>query len=213
MSAPDIKVLLTGPMGSGTSTAADHLEAKGFTRWSRTELMVRLAYAIGPQQNGNPDELLGRIFDDEHERDEVRLQLLRYAARYEPEAGKPRRLIQDVTAICQAHDPLCFEVELDERMRAAGVGPHTLIDDVRSRDALEFYAAHGFTTVRLHAPRDICERRLLAKEGALPPAEVLNHASETELDDVIHDVVIDNSVDGLRHLYAQLDELIARGRA
>ena len=151
MNAPRVRLLLTGRMGSGVSAAAHYLESLGASRWDRPELMCRLAHAIGPMQLGNPDELLERVFHEETDRDEVRLELLRYAARYEPEPGRPHRLYQDVTDICQRHDALCFEVELDERMQASGTGPFAVIDAVCSRDALEFFAGpeRGYVTVRI----------------------------------------------------------------
>lgn len=202
------RLLITGKMGSGKSFAANYLEEEhGASRWSRTELMKRLAHAVA-DHIGSPDELLERIFPDPLQRAEVREDLLAYVCRYEPEPGKPRRLYQDITQICQNHDPLCFERELDSRIRAYGEGGFSLIDDVRSRAAFDYFTERGYHSLRIEASEETRLARMLSRDGSLPPKETLEHPSETELDDVEHEFTIRNETSDVADLYAALDRVL-----
>lgn len=199
-------------MGSGKSFAANYLEKEHHaSRWSRTELMKRLAHAVA-DHIGSPDELLERIFPDPAQRAEVREELLSYVAHYEPEPGKPRRLYQDITQICQDHDPLCFERELDARIRACGEGEFSLIDDVRSKAAFDYFTERGYRSLRIEAPEEVRLARMLRRDGSLPPKETLEHPSETELDGVPHEFVIHNESSDVEDLYRALDEVLAEIR-
>lgn len=209
MSADTTRLLITGKMGSGKGFAAAYLaENFGAQRWSRTEMMKALAHAI-VDGIGDPDEVLSEIFADPDQRDEVRLTLLDYAADYVPEPGKPRRMYQEVTEICQDEDPLCFEVELDRRIRDATAGStqerrFSLIDDVRSAAAFAYFTSQGYASLRIDAPEEVRRRRMLERDGYLPAEETFNHPSETELDDVPHDFVVVNDGTDLDAFYADL---------
>lgn len=206
-----IRLLITGRMGSGKSVAADYLaDRHGAVRWSRTELMKRLAHAVADHID-SPDGILERIFPNPDQRAQVRDELLSYVTDYEPEPDKPRRLYQEVTAICQDHDPLCFERELDARIRDVSCD-FSLIDDVRSPAAVDYFAARGYSTLRLEASEEVRKARMRARDGYLPSDAVLNHPSETELDAVEHELVIRNDDNGLDAFHRQLDELVAKLR-
>ena len=90
-------MLLTGSMGSGKSFISAYLTREhGAVRWSRTELMKRLAHAM-VDHLGDADAILAQLFDAEDDCAQVRQELLAYANAYVPEPGKPRRLYQDIT--------------------------------------------------------------------------------------------------------------------
>lgn len=207
----DVRMLLTGKMGAGKSYAALYLEsAHGAVRWSRTELMKRLAHAVA-NGAGSPDDVLNRLFSDEDERNHVRDSLFHYIVGYQEEPGKPRKLYQEITDICQEYNPLCFEVELANRIDAAAGGEaskFSLVDDVRILPAFEYFNERGFVTVRITAPDDVCRSRMLRRDGYLPDEAAFSHISETELDGVTHEYVIDNSSANVRDLYAKLDQLV-----
>lgn len=203
-----MKLLITGKMGSGKSLAANYLVAEyGAQRWSRTELMKRLAHAI-VDHTLPPDPILERIFPDPSEREEVRSELLRYGATYMPEFGKPRRLYQDITEICQLHDPLCFERELLNRISGAPEENFCLIDDVRKLSAFQFFTEHGFRSLRIEAEEGVRRERILRRDGYLPSEETFLHASETELDEVAHEFSLGNNSEDLRGFYQGLDDLM-----
>jgi len=208
-----LRVLLTGSMGSGKSFISSYLTRKhGAMRWSRTELMKRLAHAIA-DHIGDADDILAKLFAAEDERAQVLAELLAYMDTYAPEPGKPRRLYQDITQICQDHDPLCFERELAQRIESVGVAGFSLIDDVRSRDAFDFFAAHRYITVRVEADEKVRRQRMLDRDGYLPSEATFAHPSETELAGAAHDYCINNDGDDADELYARVDELVARMRA
>jgi dephospho-CoA kinase len=208
-----LKLLITGRMGSGKSLAADYLvERHGAQRWSRTELMKRLAHAIADHV-GDPEDVLRRIFPDPAQREEVRQALFSYD--YVEEPGKPRRLYQDITEIRQDFDPVCFEAELEQRIRAVGEGPasFSLIDDVRKRSAFEYFTERGYRSLRIDAPEEIRRQRMLVRDGYLPDEETFQHSSEVELDEVDHEALIVNDSADLAAFYAELDALIERWMA
>jgi dephospho-CoA kinase len=196
--------MITGKMGSGKGFAAARFNHKyGANRWTRTELMKRLAHGF-VDHSDMPDEILNRIFADPEHRNEVRNELLDYAAAYQPEPGKPRRLYQEVTAICQQFDPLCFEEELAQRIEASQA-QFNLIDDVRSRAAFDYFADLGYRSLRIDCPEEVRKERIMARDGYLPAEEAFLHPSETELDQVTHDFSVVNSGADLNNFYSELD--------
>lgn len=202
----DIKLLITGKMGSGKSYAADYLVSEhGAMRWSRTELMKRLSHAV-VDHIGDPDEILERTFPNEEERGAVRDELFAY--RYTPEDGKPRRLYQDITEICQEHNPLCFEQELETRIRAIGDCEFSLIDDVRKLSAFEYFSERGYATLRIDASEKIRRERMMSRDGYLPSEETFAHVSETDLDGIEHDFSIRNDSQDLISFYSELDRIV-----
>ena len=203
-----MKLLITGKMGSGKSLAANYLVSEyGAQRWSRTELMKRLAHAV-VDHTLPPDPILEKIFPSASEREEVRSDLLRYAATYMPEFGKPRRLYQDITEICQNYDPLCFERELLHRIEDAPSENFCLIDDVRKMSAFEFFTSHDFRSLRIEADEEIRKDRILRRDGYLPSEETFVHSSEIELDAVPHEFTLSNNNEDLRAFYSELDDLM-----
>jgi predicted kinase len=210
---PPLKMLLTGEMGSGKSFISAYLTREhGAVRWTRTELMKRLAHAI-VDHIGDANEILRKLLPDVDERAEVRNDLLTYARSYRPEPGKPRRLYQDITQICQDVDPLCFERELAQRIDSVGVCDFSLVDDVRSPEAFEFFSQRGYISVRVYAEEEVRKRRIRARDGFLPPDATFEHISETALRDVAHDYTLDNSDDDPAELFLRVDALILMLRA
>lgn len=203
-----MKLLITGKMGSGKSLAANYLVSEySAQRWSRTELMKRLAHAV-VDHTLPPDPILEKIFPEPNERDAVRSDLLRYSATYMPEFGKPRRLYQDVTEICQEYDPLCFEQELQERIDQSPAESFCLVDDVRKVSAFEYFVDHGFRSLRIEADEAVRRERILRRDGYLPSEETFTHSSETELDGTEHEFVLWNNEEDLRDFYQKIDQLM-----
>ena len=203
-----IKLMLSGRTASGMSSASAYLADRyGATCWSRSELMKRLAHAL-VDGVGETDDLLARIIPEET-RAELREELLSFAAHYEPEDGFPVQLYQDVVEICHAHDPLCFERELEQRIKRAGRHDFTVIDDVKGGEdgAFAYFSERGYISVRVEAPEEARQRRLLARDGHLPRSDRLGHRVETGLDRAPHDFVIDNDTSPER-FKARLDLLV-----
>jgi dephospho-CoA kinase len=209
--SPDInitKLLITGKMASGKSYASEYLVSNHqATRWSRTELMKPLAHALADEA-GDLDDLISRIFHDEDDKAEVRRELMSYIASYDPEPGKPRRLYQDVVEICQRKDPYCFEVELEGRINSSPGSHFVIIDDVRVREAFDYFSERGFISLRINSSEEVRKKRMLARDGILPAEETLNHISETALDGLPHDFIIVNNDDNLDSFYKKLDKLV-----
>jgi dephospho-CoA kinase len=202
-----MKLLITGMMGSGKGFTAQYLaDNHSAVRWSRTELMKRLAHAV-VDRVGDPDQLLKRIFDDPYLREEVGEKLFEYGESYLPEPGKPRRLYQDITEICQDYDPLCFEIELEKRIQQVGNVDFSLIDDVRSLAAFEYFTEAGYSSLRVEAKEEIRKQRMLERDGYLPPEDTFTHSSEIELNNIPHDFVLDNNKQDLSEFYNNLERI------
>jgi len=204
-----IKLLITGKMGSGKGFAAARIANRyGATRWTRTELMKRLAHGM-VDHSEDPGQILELIFPDPETRSEVLDQLLVYVNHYDAEVGKPRRLYQDITQICQDHDPLCFEVELAKRIESTAKSNFSLIDDVRSRAAFEYFSGLGYRSLRINASEAVRRERMLRRDGYLPSRTSFEHSSEVELDQIEHEFVIDNNSERLDQFYAAIDDVCA----
>lgn len=205
-----VKLFITGKMGSGKDSAALWFETKyGAERWTRTDLMKRLAHSLIDHVD-SPDQYLERLFSDPEELDLVRDELLEYTKTYQPESGKARRLYQDVTEICQKYDPYCFERELDERISLVGENGFSLVDDVRKLSAFEYFKEKGYLSLRIEADEKIRRQRMLERDGFLPGPETFRHPSETELDEIEHDFVVLNESDDPTGLIAQLQEVVTK---
>ena len=201
------KLFITGKMGSGKGAAALWLETNCHAqRWTRTDLMKRLAHSL-TDYVGNPDEYIARLFDNKEERDHVREELISYTLDYKEESGKPRRLYQDVTEICQKYDPYCFEKELDERINLVKGVQFSLIDDVRKLSAFEFFTDQGYKSLRIQADERIRKQRMLDRDGYLPSPETFNHSSEIELDSVDNDYTIVNNSNDPKKLIEDLKKV------
>lgn len=200
-----IELFVSGKMGAGSSWLSNYIESNhGAIRWSRTELMKRLAHAL-INNDTELDHILELLFPDFSLRQEVLDDLLAYI--YKPELGKPRKLYQEVTAICQEFDSFCFERELHERMKLS-IKDFVFIDDVRSRDAFDFFTEKGFVSLRIETPESVRRTRIIKRDGYLPSEAVLNHASETELDFVKHDFVIYNTTTDPTRYTEEIDRVI-----
>lgn len=214
-----IRLQMIGRMGTGKSTAADYLvDHHGAVRFTRSEMMKALAHAL-VDHAGSVEELLAQLLPgDAPARAELLDQLLRYAATYEPEPGKPRALYQDVTEIVKGFDPLVFERELLQRMERVEQGWRSshpgqplflLVDDVRSRDAFDFFHELGFRSLRIDASEAVRRQRMLRRDGYLPSRDTFAHASETDLDATECDFTIVNDTSALRALQQGLDRVVA----
>ncbi len=214
-------LMISGKMATGKSLAADYLvEKHQAIRWTRAHLMKKVAHAL-IDQVGDLERLLVKLFPNDTEtRQEVRYKLLKYAADYIPEDGKKRRLYQDVTEIIQSFDPLVFERELLAQIEGAKknqqkTNPNRrvliLIDDVRSRNAFDFFAKHHYHAIRMEADLDVRKKRMQRRDGKLPHPQTLEHPSETELDGVETEfVIINNDLDSTDHLFGQLDQIVEK---
>jgi hypothetical protein len=202
-----VKICISGRMGAGVSYAATYFEtAHGAVRWSRTELMKRLAHAV-VDQVGDLEDILVRLFADPAERSAVRDDLLAYQPPLE--SGKPRQLYQEITEICQSYEPLCFDIELEHRIEDAQ-RRFLLIDDIRSRDAFEFFTNLGYTSVRIEAPEALRQARITRRDGYLPSSAVLTHSSETELDYLQHDFTVFNLGSNAQAFAHELDIIVTQ---
>lgn len=204
-------------MGAGKTWAASYLEREhGAVCWSRTEMMKRLAHSLADHID-SPDQVLERLFSDESAREEVREELLDYISGYQPEPSvKPRRLYQDVAEICQAHDPICFETELEKRIRSSLSDEvkrdgFWVIDDVRKEAGFEFFASRGYRPLRIEASERVRKQRIFDRDRYLPSPDVFTHPSETELDRALCEFTISNDSD-LTEFAAELDKLVSEIR-
>jgi hypothetical protein len=194
-------------MGSGKDESAAYLTKYwGARRWPRSDLMKQLSHAaVG---NGDLEESLQAIFPESEERALARREILEYVASYDAEQGKARALYQDIIEICLGYDPLCFDIELAERINSTDKNAFHVIEGIRSLAGFEFFVAQGYKSLRIEAPLVVREQRMKARDGFLPAKETYQHPSEIELDNVVHDFTIDNSGDDPKLMYPELDQIV-----
>ena len=211
-----LRLLICGKMGSGKSTAADYLvDHHGAVRWSRSTAMKRLAHAL-VDQSEPVDPLLRELLRDPNMCASATAALIRYAASYEPEPGKPRRLYQDVAQIVMERDPLAFERDITRRIDQIDEPTSDqmiLVDDVRSIASFEWFRAHDFTSLRITASREQREARMRDRDGYLPDEETFAHRSELELDQERVDHEIENDSDDPSDLFRSVDVVVEELRA
>lgn len=207
---PAAGLLIMGKSHTGKTTASNFLTQEyGATAWTTAERIKQIAHAL-LGQTGNLGELLATVLADEGDLAEATYQLLRYAENYEPEPGKPRRLYQDVGQIIRDLSPrtrFCWEEELYSRIMASNA--RFIVVDGRAKETHHFFCGQlGFASLRLEAPLEVRKQRMLARDGHAADPATFHHQSETDVDELAFDYVINNASDDHEALYAQLRSLM-----
>jgi hypothetical protein len=200
-------------MGAGKTTAQDHLvRVYGAQPWTTSGRIKQISHAL-IDQTGSLDDLLSVVILDHELRAQAAWDLMSYAGSYEPEPGKPRKLYQDVGEILRDLSPvtrLCWEEDL-QRCIISSPASFPVVD-IRSKESYAFFAGeHHYRTLRIDAPLEVRKARMLARDKhAVLDEAVFNHQSETDVDDLQFDFVIDNSSDDPTTLYEALDQVVAQ---
>jgi hypothetical protein len=208
-----IKLMIIGKMGTGKGLAADYVtERHGAYRFTRSELMKKVCFAL-VNGLGSLDGFLERLYPGDVEtQDKLRDDLLRYAAHYVEEPGKPRKLFQEVTDLVLGYNPLAYDQELAQRISTlkpdGAETPIYLIDDVRSLEGYQYYHDLGYCSLRMDADLSVRRLRMLRRDGYLPSLETFNHPSETALDGIRADYTIQNNGDEPTGVYLEIDSMI-----
>lgn len=72
-------------------------------------------------------------------------------------------------------------------------GTSVYVSDVRFLNELRSMEILGAPTIRMNVTPEVQRKRLIGRDGSAPTKEALDHPSETELDNVEFDYVIDNN--------------------
>jgi dephospho-CoA kinase len=119
--------------------------------------------------------------------------------------SESKGITNKITDAFRAIDPLVWIkaalVTSDERA--------IVLDSMRYTTDYDHLKAHGFFLVRVVASTEVRTARLLARGQEFNPVVDEIHNSETELDEHIFHLTIDNG-GSLRELQAQVDELMLR---
>lgn len=210
------RLVIMGKMAAGKTFAQNHLtERYGAVAWTIAERIKQVSHAlIG--EFGDLGELLRVVLLEPEMQNLATYELLRFADSYEREPGKPRRLYQEVGEILRHLDEstrLCWEEDLARRIDAHP-SSFTVVD-IRSKESYGFLVGErGFRSLRIDASEAVRERRLLARDKhAMVDRSLFYHQSETDVDELEFDFVIDNEHDDPAEFVKALDALVAQLRA
>jgi dephospho-CoA kinase len=207
-----VRLVIMGKMAAGKTQAATFLaEQYGATTWTIAQRIKETAHAL-VDQTGQLDMLLESVIVDPALRAQSAVALLRFADGYELEPGKPRKLYQEVGQILRDLHPstsFCWEEELERRIQRSGQG--LTVVDLRSKEGYRFFVVdRGYRTLRIDATEEVRRRRLLARDRfAVVDDAVFTHQSETEVDSLEFEFVIDNNRDDLELLHDRLEAVVA----
>lgn len=207
-----VGLVLMGKRAAGKSFASGRLvSAWGATAWTVAERIKQISHAL-IDQNGPLGDLLSVVLPEEGLGDEATRQLLRYADTYEPEAGaKPIRLYQDIGEILRHLDPsslFCWEEDLQRRIEA---NPSALtVVDLRAKESFDFFVVQRrYSSVLVTAPDAVRERRMAIRDRhvIVDPAAT-GHVSETDVDNLDFEFVVNNDSDDPTRLYGEMDAIV-----
>jgi len=207
-----VRIIIMGRRATGTSFASRFLTGTYDGKaWTIAERIKQISHAL-IDQSGSLGDLLDVVILDKDLQTEAARQLLLYADTYEREPGlKPIRLYQDVGEILRHLDAstlYCWEQDLERRI-LANPAPLTAID-VRAKESHHYFAdQRGYASLLMTASQDVRERRMRDRDQHVitDPAAV-NHVSETDVDHLDFDFVIDNDDDDPARLHAQLNGIV-----
>lgn len=205
------RLVIMGKMGAGKTFASNYLvDRHGAKAWTIAERIKQVSHAL-TGEFGDLGELLRVVLLDEQQQQMATRELLRFAEDYQREPGKPRQLYQEVGEILRDLDPstrLCWEEDLQRRIESHPSG-FTVVD-IRSQASYGFFVGqHQYRSLRIDASRELRERRLLARDKfAVADPAVFQHSSETDVDQLEFDFVIENQGDDPRELQQALDAVV-----
>ena len=209
---PHLKLVIMGKMGAGKTTASNHLvEEYGAVSWTIAERIKQVSHALVGQA-GDLGSLLQRVTMSPELAEKATLALLRFREGYQEEAGKPRRLYQEVGQILRDLDPrltLCWEHDLQRRIENS---PRRFtVVDIRSKESYGFFCSQGYSSLRIDAPLEVRKQRLLLRDHhALIDERLFTHQSETDVDELEFDYVLDNADNESAAFLKRLDELVVK---
>jgi cytidylate kinase len=204
-------LVIMGKMGAGKTSASNYLaEHYRASSWTIAERIKQVSHAL-VDGSGQLGELLKVVVLDQELCLQATQELLRFTDSYHPESGKPRHLYQEVGQVLRDLDPrlrYCWEEDLNRRIQASPTCPLTVVD-IRSREGYHFFVKERkYYRLRIDAPLAVRKQRLLSRDRhALEKQDLFSHQSETDVDSLEFDWVVDNSssdINALRKSIAQI---------
>ncbi len=205
------RLVLMGKMAAGKTMASELLAARHHaTTWTPAARIKQVSAAL---LAGDVTPVLEEMFPGRADLVAVtEAALTAFAGTYAREKGKPRYLLQAVGDVVRDAHPdtaLCWEEDLERRICATD-SPLVVVD-IRSVQSYEFFVGRrGYVPARVDASEATRRRRLQARDTHVPidPA-VFVHPTETAVDTLHFEHIIDNDTDDTAALAAQLDAVVA----
>lgn len=201
-----------GKMASGKTFASSHLVQEwGGTSWTVAERIKQISHAL-IDQNGDLGTLLEVVIVNPELMDLATRELLRFADWYRPEPGdKPRRLYQEVGQILRDLHPdtkYCWEEDLERRIKECP-SPLTIVD-IRAKESFRFFVEErDYASMLISAPEDVRMKRMLARDNhAVTDPKMLQHVSETDVDELDFEFVVYNPEDDPNRLFEELNRIV-----
>jgi len=125
-------------------------------------------------------------------------EIKRVASFYFPEIvrrGKPRKLYQMIGQMFREFDPNIWIKFLDARLirlKDFGLDRNVVVSDVRQMNEYEYLKSRGFIVIKVHAD-DALRRERIIKAGDVVNEEDFNHETETIVDSIPCDFLIENN--------------------
>jgi hypothetical protein len=173
---PHTRLAILGKLRAGKDSASDFLrDQHGFTKVSIAETVKDTIYAAF---NSVVDTCVDREFA-------ARLEELMRSK------GFMRGPLQAGGLAARLKDPAIWIASAVRRAGLDGNAGRFVCPDVRYENEANILRSHGFYIVRVDASRAIREERALAADGSFD-LSAFDHLSETELDTIRPDLIIQN---------------------
>lgn len=191
MSLPDI--IICGKMATGKTTVAKYLESKyGYKRVAFADELKRLV-----------DEIFYPHYLEEKVSEDCKT--------------KPRTLLQEfgdsIRNICYNNfkdKDIWIKLLISNIKKIKNQNEKTpiVIDDCRYINELNtFTKKYGYISIRMTTSQKIRMNRIMQRYGKLPSNAELSHVSETEIDDLRVNYIIENN-SSLIELYKEIDSIV-----
>lgn len=198
---------ICGEQGTGKTYIANYLTTNfpGYKSVKISEPLYKMCSLIRKDNYGEIAEVLMELGFDRHTTWHMRGEISSSIIEDVHTNSKPRFALQMLGDIVRKYN----EDALIERVLEISKIQPIIIEDVRLVKEGEFFRENGFIGIRISADEEVREKRLIARDGVYNKS-TKKHKTESGIDKVPYDYLIENNDENMDKLYNKLFSIVLK---